>query len=98
LKRQVHARELRTAEKVERNLARLVRPQIGAMSIYDVRRRHVIALLDDIEDNNGAPMADQVLSNLRSAFAWWASRDEDFSSPLVASMRRTKPKELVARP
>lgn len=91
LKRYVHAQGLRSAKRIEHNFDRLVRPLIGSRSIYDLKRRELIELFDDIEDNNGAPMSHQVLAQLRQAFQWWAGRDDTFASPFVDKMRRAKP-------
>jgi integrase len=61
------------------------------MSIYEIQRRHLIGLFDEIEDSSGAPTADQVRSNLLCAFRWWSERDESFVVPVVK--RRTKPSD-----
>jgi integrase len=45
-------------------------------------------LLDRVEDEHGAPQADGVLSTLRSMMNWWATRDDDYASPIVKGMRR----------
>src|SRR4029077_8319176 len=41
---------------------RLVRRRIGDRSIYELRRADMVKLLDVIEDNHGAVMADRMLS------------------------------------
>ena len=62
-----HVRDrLRSAREMERALDRYVRPHIGKRSIYQLRRRDVAAMLDAIEDENGAVMADRALAYLRS--------------------------------
>jgi integrase len=38
-------------------------------------------------------MADRTLAHLRKAFNWQASRDDEFTPPVVKGMVRTKPKE-----
>jgi integrase len=95
LKRHVHdaERPLRSAAQIESAFDRLVRPAIGRMVIYDVRRRHIVEMLDAIADANGPIMADRTLSFLSKAFAWWAIRDDEFASPIVRGMGRTKPRE-----
>jgi integrase len=70
-----------------------VRSRLGGRSIYDVTRRDIVELLDVIEDRGAPVMADRTLAHLRKAFRWWASRDENFSPPLVPGMARTKPKD-----
>jgi integrase len=58
-----------------------------------VRRGDVVRLLDSIEDEHGAVMADAVLAGVRKAMNWWAVRDETYAVPLVRGMRRSKPHE-----
>jgi integrase len=72
---------------------RLVKPRIGKLSIHELRRSHVIKLLDEIEDNNGPVAANQTLAHLRKAFVWHALRDDEFRSPIVRGMARIKPAE-----
>ena len=50
-------------------------------------------MLDAIEDNHGPVMADRVLAHARKGFNWWQVQDEDFKSPIIRGMARTKPKE-----
>jgi integrase len=50
-------------------------------------------MLDEIEDEHGPVMADRTLAHLRKALTWYAARDDEFNSPIVRGMARTKPKE-----
>jgi len=84
---------LRSADVYESAFKRLVKPRIGKLGIYEVRRSHVIKMLDEIEDANGPVMADRTLAYLRKAFNWYAIRDDQFSAPVVRGMARIKPKE-----
>ena len=93
LARYVRAQDLRTADEIERTFKVYVRPALGNKSIYDLRRRDVVELLDQVEDDNGSAMADRVLACLRKAFYWHATRDDQFSPPIVRGMARTKPRE-----
>jgi integrase len=86
-------RPLRTADEIERAFDVYVRPRIGKLSTYDLTRRHMVELLDQIEDQNGPVMADRVLAYLRKCFRWQMTRDDRFVSPIVPGMSRTKPKE-----
>ena len=83
----------RTADEYESAFNRLVKPRIGRMSVYEVRRSHIIKMLDEIEEANGPVMADRTLAYLRKAFNWYATRDDQFSVPVVRGMARVKPKE-----
>jgi integrase len=84
---------LRSADEYESAFNRLVKPRIGKLGIYEVRRSHVIKSLDEIEDENGPVMADRTLAYLRKAFNWYATRDDQFNVPVVRGMARIKPKE-----
>jgi integrase len=72
---------------------RLVRPQIGSQSIYDLTRSDMAKLFDSIEDSSGPVMSDRTLAYLRKAFNWQQARDEKFLSPIVKGMARTSTKE-----
>jgi integrase len=74
-----------------------VRPRLGNRSIYELRRRDIVELLDDVEDRGGPVMADSVLAYLRRALNWQAARDDEFFSPIVRGMAKTKPRERAGR-
>jgi integrase len=84
---------LRSADEYESAFRRLVKPHIGKLGIYEVRRSDVIKMLDEIENANGPVMADRTLAYVRKAFNWYAIRDDRFSVPVVRGMGRIKPKE-----
>jgi integrase len=85
--------ELRSIARRESVLKRLVYPAIGSIPIADVRRSDVVRVLDDVEDNSGAVQADRTLAYISRIFNWYASRSDDFRSPIVRGMARTKAKE-----
>jgi integrase len=85
--------KLRSADWRQRALERLVFPVIGARPIVEIRRSEAVRLLDRIEEKNGAAMADQTLAVLRRIFNWHATRSDDFRTPIVRGMARTKPQE-----
>jgi integrase len=68
---------------------RLIKPAIDKIGITDLRRRHVAEMLDAIEDNSGPVMATRALSYLRSALNWHATRDDEFTVPIVRGMARS---------
>jgi integrase len=84
---------LRSADEYESAFDRLVKPRIGKLGIYELRRSHIVKLLDEIEDTNGPVMADRTLAYIRKAFNWHATRDDQFNVPVVRGMARIKPKE-----
>src|SRR5215472_7826450 len=83
----------RTADEYESAFNRLVKPRIGKLGIYEVRRSHIIRMLDEIEDANGPVAADRTLAYVRKAFNWYATRDDQFNVPVVRGMARVKSKE-----
>jgi integrase len=85
--------KLRSADAIKSAFERLVKPTIGDVCIYDLRRLQVMEMLDRIADENGPVMADRTLAMLRKAFNWHMLRDDNFQSPIVKGMAKTKPKE-----
>jgi hypothetical protein len=49
-------RALRSADHIESAFNRLVKPRVGKLGIYDLRRSHIAELLDRIEDDVGPVM------------------------------------------
>ena len=84
---------LRTAESVESALRRLVIPAIGGVAIYDLRRSQIVEMLDKIEDDSGPVQADRTLAYIRKAFNWYATRDDQFTPPIIPGMARVRPGE-----
>jgi len=81
------------ADAIKRAFDQLVKPSIGKIGIYDLRRSDVAQMLDKIADKRGLVMADKALAWLRKAFNWYAGKDDKFNSPIVKGMARTKPRE-----
>jgi integrase len=82
---------LRTIGERRASLQRHVLPKLGDRQIADITRTDIARLLDRIADKAGAPMADHVLAYLRRVMTWHASRSDDFRSPIVRGMARTRP-------
>jgi Arm DNA-binding domain/Phage integrase family/Phage integrase central domain len=87
------AKRLRSIAERRRIFQRYIYPKLGARQIDSIRRSDIIRLLDRIEDESGPAMADYVLAMLRRLMGWHASRDDEFRSPIVRGMARTKPRE-----
>jgi hypothetical protein len=83
----------RSTDQARAVLERLVFPKLGARAIADIRRSDIIRLLDKIDDERGPSMADITLAHVRRILNWHASRSDDFRSPIVRGMARTKPSE-----
>jgi integrase len=84
---------LRSGPNIKRAFEQLVKPAIGRIDIYELRRSDVSRMLDKIADERGLVMADQTLAFLRKALNWYAGKDDGFNSPIVRGMVRTKPRE-----
>ncbi|GAA0004412.1 tyrosine-type recombinase/integrase [Bradyrhizobium diazoefficiens] len=88
---------LRSAGTYKSTFDRLVKPDIGDYSVYELKRSHIVDMLDDIDDESGPVMADRTLAYLRKALNWYASRDDEFNSPIVKGMSRTKTRDRAGK-
>jgi integrase len=86
-------KKLRTVRDRQSALERLVYPKLGARPIEDIKRSEIVRLLDWIEDAKGPVMADRTLAYLGRVFTWHAGRTDEFRSPIVRGMARTKSAE-----
>jgi integrase len=86
-------KRLRTADFRRAALERLVLPRFRSTPIGDISRSDIVRLLDKIEDERGPVAADRALAYLRRLMSWHASRSDDFRSPIVSGMARTRPSE-----
>ena len=81
---------LRSADDIESAFNRLVKPRIGRLGVYQLRRSHIAEMTDWIEDNAGPVMADKCRSCTRKALSWYAERDDQFN--VTAAFVRVKPR------
>jgi integrase len=91
IKRHVKAKGLRSQGEIERCLAKYVLPHWREREFESLRRSDVARLLDHVEDNHGRRQADVVLSIVRAIGNWYASRNDDYTTPFVRGMNRTDP-------
>ena len=89
----VEARGLRSAREIRRCFDVYVRSKLGNLPAAELRRGHIVELLDEVAAEHGETMADRVLAHLRKALNWHAARDESFVVPIVRGMSRTRPSE-----
>jgi integrase len=80
---------VRSMDQRKAILDRLVYPVIGDKIAVKLKRSDIVTLLDGIEDNHGAGMADSTLMVVRRICNWHAARDDDFCSPIVRGMSRS---------
>src|SRR5262249_3276838 len=85
--------KLRSAKWRKSALERHVYPTLGSRPIGEIRRSEIVRLLDRIEEESGPVMATQTLAVIRKVMNWHASRSDDFLSPIVRGMARTRPSE-----
>ena len=88
LRRHAEAKKLRTAAERKRVIERYVLPHMAAVLFAGIKRSDIAELLDAIEDRNGAWVADSALAALRALASWFASRNDDYTPPFAAGMRR----------
>src|SRR5262249_9346273 len=81
---------LRSADAIESAFNRLVKPRIGKVGVYELRRSHIAEMTDWIEDSAGPPIADKFRGYTRKALSWYAERDDQFN--LTAAFVRVKPR------
>ncbi len=101
LTRVVEANGLRSASQIRGYFERVVYPEWGEKAFVSIRRKDVNDLLDKIADagktrKSEKPAdraADIVLAYIRQLMTWHQARTEDYTSPIVRGMNRTKPSE-----
>lgn len=93
LKRVVDANGLRSAPQIKAYLNNVIKPAWTDRPIAAIRRGDVTKLLDTVADERGSRAADYVLAVVRQITQWHQTRVEDYVSPIVKGMARTKPKE-----
>jgi integrase len=86
-------KNLRSIKQRRAIFERILYPDLGARQIGKIGRSEIVRLLDRVEDQRGPVMADMVLAALRRLMSWHAGRTDEFRSPIVRGMARTKPRE-----
>jgi hypothetical protein len=66
---------LRSADAIESALNRLVKPRIGKVGVYELRRSHIAEMMDWIEDKAGPVMADKCRAYIRKALSWYVATE-----------------------
>jgi integrase len=92
-----HVDGLRSADQIKAAFKNHVRPRVGDKSIYDLKRSDITTMLNEIKAESGPVMADRVLAHVRKAFNWQMVQDDEFKSPIVRGMAKTKPKERARK-
>lgn len=92
LKRHVEANGLRSRVEIERLLNAHLLPAWSDREFASIRRSDIAAVLDTVQDAHGARTADYVLAIVRQIANWYASRHDDYASPIARGMARTNPR------
>jgi len=95
--RYVQGKGLRSAPEIRRYLDKHILPAFGGREFTSIRRGDVAALLDRVEDNAGPVSADKTLAYLSGLFNWYATRNDNYSTPIVKGMRCSTPKERARK-
>jgi integrase len=89
IKRHVEANKLRSKPEIERCLKKYIYPAWQHRPFRGLKRADVADLLDRIEDNHGKRQADLCLAIIRKMMNWYATRNDDYLSPIVRGMQRS---------
>ncbi len=87
-----HVDALRSGDQVKAAFENHVRPRLGIGRFTTLSGATSPTMLNEIEAGNGPVMADRVLAHVRKAFNWQMVQDDEFKSPIVRGMAKTKPK------
>jgi integrase len=92
-KRHVEGKGLIGSRNFRHFLDRHLIPAWSGRDFTSIRRGDVSKLLDSIQDSSGAVSADFALATIRMVCNWYATRHENYESPIVKGMRRSDPKK-----
>lgn len=87
----IEKNKLRTGRVMMQQIEKHLMPTFGDREFKSIRRSEISARLDQIEDNHGPAMADAVLAVFRSIASFHETRDDDYTSPIVKGMKRSRP-------
>jgi len=90
IKRHVDREGLRSKREIVRCLNKYIYPRWQHQLFTEIKRGDVSDLLDKIEEDHGPRQADMVLAIISKMCNWFATRNHDYSSPIVRGMRRSK--------
>jgi integrase len=81
-------KSLRTGSQRRADLERLVFPKLGNIQVEALTWNRILHLLNNVEEERGAAMADMTKAHLRRIFNWYAGRTGDFRSPIPRVEKR----------
>lgn len=92
LKRYVQVKESGSRGEIERSLRKHAIPVFSTRPLAEIKRKDIMKLLDEVQDNSGPVTADRLLDYLSKLMNWYATQSGDYRSPIVSGMRRSDPK------
>jgi len=92
-KRHVEGKGLRSHQHIQYYLRKHILPAWAGRDFVSLRRGDVTTLLDAVEDRSGPCAADRTLALVSNIMNWFATRHDDYRSPIIRGMRRSNPKE-----
>ena len=93
VKRHLEANGVITQKNKERYLANHILPVLGGRDFRSIRRSDIAKLMDGVSDTAGPTAADEVLGIVRAICGWYATRNDDYVSPIIRGMKRTSTAE-----
>jgi integrase len=86
----LHVREkkLRSEDEIARCLEKYIYPRWQHRAFEEIRRSDVTQLMDEVVNDHGASQADHCLSHVSKIANWYATRNNDYVSPVVRGMKR----------
>jgi integrase len=82
-----------TLANKERYLRNHILPAWSGRDFRTIKRSDVVKLMDVVAKKAGPVAADECLSIIRSICTWFATRNDDYVSPIIRGMRRTSNKD-----
>jgi integrase len=87
-------RRLRTADQRRADLKRLIYKALGEHTpIHEITRMDIREMLNHIAVTHGPVQSDRMLALVSTIMNWHARQDDDFISPVVRGMARTRAKD-----
>jgi integrase len=93
VKHHVQHSKLRSEKEIQRYLDTKILPAFSGRVFTSIGRGDVSKLLDKIVDESGSRTADIALAVLSKMINWYATRHDDYTSPIVKGMNRYNSKE-----
>ena len=91
VKRHVEKNGLISAPDIKSYLNRILIPAWSGREFESIKRSDIAKVMDKVEDESGTIAADYVLSVIRGICVWYATRHDDYASPIIRGMRRSNP-------